>query len=160
MEYHVQTERLPWVCLSVNMSNLREVLWVRSFASRDSVVGVETRLPAGRSGVRITIGARGLSSPNRPPRVWGPPNLSFSGYQDYFWALGGRGVILITHLHLARRIRISGGVPLLLMHAFIALTGTTAHVSFNFRINAVVSVCTTCLNVLYLGTCPHLHLCI
>jgi hypothetical protein len=30
-------------------------------------VGVETRLHAGRSGVRITIGARDLSSPNRPP---------------------------------------------------------------------------------------------
>ena len=37
---------------------------VCSFASLDSVVGVEARLHAGRSGVRITIGARDLSSPN------------------------------------------------------------------------------------------------
>jgi hypothetical protein len=126
------------VCLFVNMSNLCDVFSVRSFASRNCVVGVETRLPAGRSGVRITIGARDLSFANRPPRHLGPPNLSFSGCQDSFWELSGRGVILTTHLYLARRIRVSGGVPLLLMHAFIALTGTIAHVPFNFLINAVV----------------------
>jgi len=130
--------------LSVNISNLRLIFSVCSFASQDSVVGVEARLHAGRSGVRITKGARDLSSPNCPPRLeahpafiqWAPSFLLGGG------GLSGRDVILTTRLHLARSLRIGGGVPLLFSHAFMALTGTTLYVPVNFRINSVVnSVC-------------------
>jgi hypothetical protein len=31
-------------------------------------------------GVRVPIGSRIFSSPNRPDQLWGPPNLLSSGY--------------------------------------------------------------------------------
>lgn len=127
----MQTVTLSWVCLSVNVSNLRVVFSVRSFTSRDSVVGVETMLHAGRSEVRIAIGATREAH----------PAFHSLGTKVLFGGLSGRGVILTTNLHLARRLRISGGVPVLLWHAFVVLTGTTSHVPFNFRINAVVQKC-------------------
>jgi hypothetical protein len=64
--------------------------------SRDSSVGVVTRLRAGRSGFDSWQGQlwdffdfRGggwelLSSPPRPERFWGPPSLLSNGYQGLF----------------------------------------------------------------------------
>jgi len=37
--------------------------------------------------------------------------------------LCGWGVKLTTHLHLVPKLRMSGGIPVLPLHAFIALTG-------------------------------------
>jgi hypothetical protein len=36
--------------------------------------------------------------------------------------LSGCGVKVTTHLHLVPNLRMSGAIPLLLMHAFIAMT--------------------------------------
>jgi hypothetical protein len=54
--------------------------------SRDSVVGIATGygLDDRAVGVRVPIGSRIFSSPNRPDRLWGPPNLLSSGYQGFF----------------------------------------------------------------------------
>jgi hypothetical protein len=55
--------------------------------SRDSSVGIATRLRAGRSGFQGSISGGGwefFSSPPRPERLWGPPSLLFNGYQGHF----------------------------------------------------------------------------
>ena len=49
------------------------------FFSRDSSVGIVTRLQAGRSGVRIPTGAWEFSS-KRPDGLWDPPSLIFNVY--------------------------------------------------------------------------------
>jgi hypothetical protein len=62
-----------------------------------------------------------LSSPPRPDRFWGPPNLLSNGYQGRlpcWWS--GRGVKLITHLHLVSRSRMRGAIPPLPKYAFKA----------------------------------------
>jgi hypothetical protein len=46
--------------------------------SQSSVVGIVTRLQAGRSGVRIPVGTRSFSSPERQNQIWRPPSLLFS----------------------------------------------------------------------------------
>jgi hypothetical protein len=55
--------------------------------SRDSSVGIATRLRAGRPDDRGSIPGGGwefLSSPTRPDRLWGPPNLLSNGYRERF----------------------------------------------------------------------------
>jgi hypothetical protein len=54
--------------------------------SRDSVVGIATGYgPDDRGvGVRVPVGSRILSSPRRPDRLWGPPNLLSNGYRGFF----------------------------------------------------------------------------
>jgi hypothetical protein len=58
--------------------------------SRDSSVGIATgyRMDDRGVGVRAPVGARILSSPRRPDRLWGPPNLPSNGYRGSF--LGGK----------------------------------------------------------------------
>jgi hypothetical protein len=36
------------------------------------------------AGLRFPVGARFFSSPQRPDRVWGPPNLLSTGYRGFF----------------------------------------------------------------------------
>jgi hypothetical protein len=50
--------------------------------SRDSVVGIPTGygLDDRGVGVRVPVGSRIFSSPRRPDRLWGPPNLLSKGY--------------------------------------------------------------------------------
>jgi hypothetical protein len=54
--------------------------------SRDSVVGIATSYGLGDRGVgvRIPVGVRIFTSPNRPDRLWGSPNLLPNGYQGLF----------------------------------------------------------------------------
>jgi hypothetical protein len=54
--------------------------------SRDSAVGIATGygLDDGGVGVRVPIGLRIFTSPSRPDRLWGPPNLLFKGYRELF----------------------------------------------------------------------------
>jgi hypothetical protein len=50
--------------------------------SRDSAVGIATGygLDDRGVGVRIAVESRIFSSPRRPDRLWGPPNLLSNGY--------------------------------------------------------------------------------
>jgi hypothetical protein len=62
-------------------------LRLRSFGrSRDNVVGIATGygLNDRGIGVRIPVGSRIVSSPSRPDRLWGPPNLLSNGYRGSF----------------------------------------------------------------------------
>jgi hypothetical protein len=51
--------------------------------SRDSAVGIATGygLDDWGVGTRIPVGSRIFSSPRRPDRLWGPPNLISNGYR-------------------------------------------------------------------------------
>jgi hypothetical protein len=51
--------------------------------SRDSSVGIATGygLDGRGVGVRVPVGSRNVSSPHRPDRFWGPPNLPSNGYR-------------------------------------------------------------------------------
>jgi hypothetical protein len=54
--------------------------------SRDSVVCIASSygLDDRGVGVRVPVGSRIFFSPNRPDRLWGPPNLLFNGYRGSF----------------------------------------------------------------------------
>jgi hypothetical protein len=51
--------------------------------SQDSAVGIATGYVLDDLGVRVRVpvGSRIFSSPNRPDRLWGPPNLLSNGYR-------------------------------------------------------------------------------
>jgi hypothetical protein len=62
-----------------------------------------------------------FSSPLRPDRLRGPPNLLCNGYQGLFpLEQSGRGVKLTTHLHLVARSIMRGAIPPLPQYAFMA----------------------------------------
>jgi hypothetical protein len=54
--------------------------------SRDSVVGIAISygLDGRGVGVRVPVGSRIFSSPRRPDRLWGSPNLLSNGYRGSF----------------------------------------------------------------------------
>jgi hypothetical protein len=57
-------------------------------SSRDSLVGTATGYGLDDRGVavRVPVGSRIFSSPRRPDRFWGPPNLLLSnGYRGLFF---------------------------------------------------------------------------
>jgi hypothetical protein len=51
--------------------------------SRNSAVGIATGYGL-EVGVRVPVGSRILTSPFRPDRLWGPPNLLYNGYRGLF----------------------------------------------------------------------------
>jgi hypothetical protein len=88
------------------------------------VVSVVTVLLAGRSGVRITVGAR-ESSPNCPHRNWVKP-VSYSLRTGVlFQGLKRPGPEV--DLHLAAGLRMSGALHIFPLYVFMARPGTTPH---------------------------------
>jgi hypothetical protein len=86
-----------------NMST--NVIWL----VREEPTGYE--LDDRRVGVRVPVGSRIFSSPCRPDRLWGPPNLLTNGYRSLFpRGYTGRVVKLTTHLQLMPRPRKRGSV--------------------------------------------------
>jgi hypothetical protein len=63
-----------------------------TFGSWDSVVGIATGygMEDRGAGARVPVGSRIFSSPRRPNRLWGPPNLLSNEYRRLF-PLGVKG---------------------------------------------------------------------
>jgi hypothetical protein len=78
--------QLSWSCVPDFPSTF--VFWTTPLAnrSRDSVVSIATTYGQDDRGVgvRVPVGSRIFSSPNRPDRLWGPPNLLSNEYQGLF----------------------------------------------------------------------------
>jgi hypothetical protein len=57
-----------------------------SVRNRDSAIGIATGygMDDRGVGVRVPVGSRIFSSPRRPDRLWGPPNLLSNGYRHSF----------------------------------------------------------------------------
>ena len=90
------------------------------------MVGVVTRLLAGRSGVRIPVGAGDFSvSQNLQTGAGSHPVLYLMGAEVLSRRQSGGGVKLSTHFHLEPRLRMSGVIPQLPLYAMMALIGTT-----------------------------------
>jgi len=88
--------------------------------SRSYAVGIVTRLRAGRSGVRIAVGAGDLSPfQNVQTDSEAQPDSCSVGP-----GLFPRGVHLTTDLCLVPRVRMSGTLRLLSLYVFISWTGT------------------------------------
>ena len=64
-------------------------------------------------------------SPNHPDWLWSLPSFLFIWYQCSFLEAKHGGMMLITHLYLVMRLRMTGVLPLLLPSAFMAWTMTT-----------------------------------
>jgi hypothetical protein len=91
--------------------------------SRDSAVGIATGYELDVRVVRVLVlvGLRIFSSPRRSDRLWGPPDLLYSGYQGLFlWGVKWPGVKLTTHLQLVPRSRKCGSIHPFPPYAFMA----------------------------------------
>jgi hypothetical protein len=68
-----------------------ESIWMVAYftriGSQDSIVGIATGygLNDRGVGVRVPVGSRIFSSPSRPERLWGPPNLLSNGHGGLFF---------------------------------------------------------------------------
>jgi hypothetical protein len=83
------------------------------FSARDSSVGIATGygLDDRGVGVQVPVEARIFTSPRRPDRVFGPPNLPSNGCWGLFLrGLSGCGVKLTIHLQLVPRSRKCGSI--------------------------------------------------
>jgi hypothetical protein len=52
--------------------------------SRDSAVGIATGYGLDDWEVGVRVPVRIITSPYRPDRLWGPPNLLYNGYRELF----------------------------------------------------------------------------
>jgi hypothetical protein len=61
-------------------------VYVMLVVSRDSAVGIATGygLEDWEVVVQVPVGSRIITSPCRPDRLWGPPNLPYNGYRELF----------------------------------------------------------------------------
>ena len=102
---------------TLGVQNLHNLLQTMFRRNRDAVIGIATRLRAGRSGICVPAGARYFSlqktipalGPNLPPVHW-----------VRSWGSCDRSVMLTTD-HLAAGL-MSGAIPLLPLYAFVACT--------------------------------------
>ena len=100
--------------------------------SRGGVVGIQTRLRTGRSGVRITIGVKAfLQSLQSPDWLWGPSSHLFNAYRDFYRGEHSRSANCTTHLILQARSRMSGAILPRLVYTFMAWTGENCTFTFN-----------------------------
>jgi hypothetical protein len=60
-----------------------------------------------------------------PDRFWGPSSLLFNEYRSYVQAINGWSVKMVTHLHLVRRLRMTGAKPLFPLYALMVWTEKT-----------------------------------
>ena len=91
--------------------------------SWSSAVGTQTRLWAGRSGIRIPLQEEIFLFSKKSKTALGQPSLLFSAHLGSFPGENSEGVKLTTDFHLVPRLRVSGDTTLLTLHAFIACTG-------------------------------------
>jgi hypothetical protein len=73
--------------------------------------------------------------PKRPDLLWVHPALNSMHTAILSQRKNGRGVKLTTDLHLVPRLRMSGAIPLLSLHAFIAWTEGTLDLPVRLRIS-------------------------
>jgi hypothetical protein len=104
------------VCISfqINSTHLRLIILK---LSRYNVVGIVTRLQAGRSGVLIATREKVVSKTSRTALVPTQPAMGTGDEQ-----LGREEDK--THLHLVPRVTMSGAIPLLPPYVFTTCTGT------------------------------------
>jgi hypothetical protein len=103
---------------TLGVQNLDNLLHTMFHRSRDTVIGIATRLRAGWSGICVPAGARYFSfqktipvlGPNLPPIHW-----------VHSWGSCDRSVMLTTDHHVAAGL-MSGAIPLLPLYAFVAWT--------------------------------------
>jgi hypothetical protein len=88
------------------------------------MIHVATRSQAGRSGVRVPIGARKFSLLQKVQTASGTHTASYSmGSMVNFQEKSGQGVTFTTDLNVVPGLRMSGAIPLLPLYAFMARTG-------------------------------------
>jgi len=93
---------------------------------------IATRLPVGRSGIRIPAGTRNTTQAVEPTQ---PPVQKVPGF--FLRRKADGGLMLTAHLHLLSRSRMSGAVPVCPPCALMALT---EHFTLFFTVIALPSV--------------------
>lgn len=61
---------------------------------------------------------RFFSSPKRPARLWGPPNLLLNGHRGSFSGIKRPG-FEVDHSHLVQALRTSGSIPLVPLYSYV-----------------------------------------
>jgi hypothetical protein len=67
--------------LELNSKNLQNLLPFPNLIMIPLSIATDYGLDDREVGVRVPVGSRIFSSPNRPDRLWGPPNLLTNGYR-------------------------------------------------------------------------------
>jgi hypothetical protein len=88
------------------------------------IVGITTRLQAGYSCVRIPAGVKDFFFTKTPRPFLGPTPLLFNGYRSCFLGVKWQGREVGHSQHLMSSLRMTGAIPLLLLHAFMMWKGT------------------------------------
>jgi hypothetical protein len=104
--------------------------------SQDSVVGIVTRLLAGKSGIRIPARSRDSSLLRTiQPGSGAQPASCFMSTRGFSLGgeLSGHGVGLITHHHLVLGLGLCGAVPLPTLYVFMACTGMPLTLFIHWR---------------------------
>ena len=93
------------------------ISFFQELGSRDNVV----------RGSNSGTSSRFSLSWNRPDRLWSPHTLQLNGYRCYFQGVRWPGYEANCSPLRSAEVKMSGAVPLLLLCAFMARTGTTLY---------------------------------